>query len=255
MKIAVSGKGGAGKTTLSAGLARAFAADGRRVLAVDADPNNCLGYALGLPREQVERITPLSEMRSLLAKRAGTEDGGPFFTLTPQVDDLIERYSLRSDHISLFVMGSISEGGSGCACPLNNVLRALTRQLVISPDTVLVMDMEAGIEHLGRGTARYVETMLTVAEPSANSARTALRVRSLAADLGLPEPLVVANKVRRPQDLELIREHIAPLSLIGALPYLEAVADSEAVPLDDPRFARAIAEIKAHLEQVIATKE
>ncbi|HUT75050.1 MAG TPA: P-loop NTPase [Armatimonadota bacterium] len=253
MKIAVAGKGGVGKTTLTAALAHAFARQGRAVMAVDADPNNCLGPALGFPDELVAAITPICEMRELLCERAGTSQGGGFFAINPEVDDLIERFSVRHDGIRLLVMGTITSGGSGCACPESSVLRALTREIVTGEESVLLLDMEAGLEHLGRGTSRYMDALLIVVEPTQASTRTAERIAALARDLGLERLFVVANKVRATQDAAFIRDRLS-LPLIGHLPLVEGLGwVGRAEP--SPEFLAAVDSIKARLETELAASD
>jgi len=252
VKIAVAGKGGVGKTTVCAGLAHAFARQGRKVMAVDADPNNCLGPALGFPEELVARMTPICEMRELLCDRAGTSQGGGFFALDPEVDDLIERFSVAHAGIRLLVMGTITQGGSGCVCPESTVLRALTRQVVTGAEAVLLMDMEAGLEHLGRGTSRHMDALLIVVEPSVASVRTVERIGALARDLGIASLSIVANKVRNEGDVAFVREH-ANLPVIGTVPFLEGLGWPGR---EEPgaEFRQAIDAIKHSLEREVTAR-
>jgi len=247
MKLAVAGKGGVGKTTLCAALAHAFVRQGRKVMAVDADPNNCLGPALGFPAELVASVTPICEMRELLCERAGTTEGGGFFALDPVVEDLIEKFSVTHAGIRLLVMGTITQGGAGCVCPESSVLRALTRQIVTTAESVLLMDMEAGLEHLGRGTSRYMDALIIVAEPTHASARTAERIAALARDLGIGALFVIANKVRGDRDVEFVRRQ-ARLPLIGAMPFVESLGGPGCED-PGPEFTAAVNEIKARLER------
>lgn len=246
MKIAVAGKGGVGKTTLSAALARSLARAGPPVLAVDADPNNCLGRVLGFPEEALGSVTPLSELRDLLAERAGAGQGGSFFSLDPPVGDLLERYRISQGGISLLVMGTVDEPGAGCVCPESAVLKALVRHLVALPDLSLVMDMEAGLEHLGRGTAQHVGTLLIVTEATAASARTAARIARLAQGLGMRLPGVVVNKVASPEGAAAIRPHLEGLPVVAALPLDPGVAASEALPTGGP-YVEAAEQLCARL--------
>jgi CO dehydrogenase maturation factor len=246
VKIAVAGKGGVGKTTLSAALAQSLCRAGERVIAVDADPNNCLGRALGFPEEMLAAATPLSELKDLLAERAGTGEGGGFFSLSPPVDDLLHRYRLDNDGISLLVMGTVDEPGAGCVCPESAVLKALVRHLVGLGDWSLVMDMEAGLEHLGRGTAQHVGALLIVAEPTAASARTAARIARLASGLGLRLPGVVVNKASSPGAGEALRAHLGGLAVLAELPLDRAVAESEAVPAAGP-YVEAVDKLRHRL--------
>jgi len=248
IKLAVAGKGGVGKTTLTAALARSLARRGQRVVAVDADPNNCLGRALGFPEDLLAQSVPLSEMKDLLAERAGRGEGGSFFALDPEVGDLLGRFQVEHAGISLLVMGTVDEPGAGCVCPESAVLKALVRHLVGLPDLSVVMDMEAGLEHLGRGTAQYIGALLVVSEPNAASARTAARVARLARGLGLRLPGVVMNRVASPIDVERVRSLLDGLEVIAELPRDEVVARSEAVPEVGP-YAEAVEALFRAIEQ------
>jgi len=226
LKIAVVGKGGVGKTTISAAIATTLARAGETVYAVDADPNNCLGYALGLPEDVLSRIKPLSEMTDLLAERAGVRPGaGGMFTLTPQVTDLIEDYTVVHDHLRLLVMGTVEAGG-GCVCPESNVLRALVRELVDLPYPV-ILDMEAGVEHLGRGTARAVHGMLIVVNPATSTVRTGRRIAELAANLGVPRIVALANRVTSEAEMHEIAAGMGDIPVVGHLPAYEHLASEE----------------------------
>jgi CO dehydrogenase maturation factor len=246
LKLAVAGKGGVGKTTVSAGLAQSLRRAGEQVLAVDADPNNCLGRALGFPEELLSRVVPLSEMKELLAERAGTAEGGGFFALNPPVEDLLASYQLEHDGISLLVMGTVDQPGAGCVCPESAVLKALVRHLVGLERISLVMDMEAGLEHLGRGTAQHVGALLIVAEPTAASARTAARIAGLARGLGLRLPGVVLNKVASPAAVGELGSYLGELEVVAALPLDTSVAAAEVVPTTGP-FAQGIEELRERL--------
>jgi len=247
MKIAIAGKGGTGKTTLSAGLCLSFAEEGKRVLAVDADSNNCLGYALGFPQQVLERVAPLSEMKEDLRKRAGAADSGGYFLLSPEVSDLLDKHAVEYNGIRLLVMGTISEPGGGCVCPESVVLRALTRHLV-GREEVVILDLEAGIEHLGRGTARHVDWLVIMVEPNAASMRTAQRIAGLAKGLGIPKIGIAANRVKRDEEKEEVFHALPGLPLLGAIPYDLALENTSFVPWEnDEVFRRAISEIKAGL--------
>jgi len=223
LKLAVSGKGGVGKTTVSAMLASLYGRKGTPVLAVDADPSPNLASALGVSKEVREKIVPLSQMLDLIEERTGVRPGssyGAMFRLNPQVDDLVDKFGLRvTDKVSLLVLGSVESGGSGCFCPENALLRRLVKHMVLDRDEVLIMDMEAGVEHLGRGTAEGVDLMLIVVEPGLRSVETAMRIRSLAADVGITNVAGVVNKVRTQEDLDAIRQELDKIgiSCIGSV--------------------------------------
>ena len=227
MKIAISGKGGVGKTTLAALLIKYFKDQGKKVLAVDADPDANLALALGVP--DPENITPLCMMKELVAERTESTPGkmGGFFKLNPKVDDIPENFSRQLDGVKLIVMGGVKKGGSGCICPESVLLRTLITHLVLLRDEVVVMDMEAGIEHLGRATAKGVDKLIVVVEPGRRSLETAQQVRRLAQDLGLEKVAVVANKVRQPKDLDFIKEHLEGLPLLGYLSFDEKIIDAD----------------------------
>lgn len=196
MKVAVTGKGGVGKTTLASMLARLYADEGRTVLAADVDPDANLGLALGLTEEEVNAIVPISKMRTLVEERTGATYANKFFKLNPQVSDIPDKFSKEINGVKLLVMGTVETGGTGCVCPEHVMLKSILSALVFRKDDVVIMDMEAGLEHLGRGTASMMDQFIVVIEPGARSVQTYERVKQLAADLGITRVNVVANKVR-----------------------------------------------------------
>jgi len=227
MKIAVSGKGGVGKTTLAALLIDYFRRQGKKVLAVDADPDANLALALGIA--DPETITPLSDMKEMIAERTESTPGkmGGFFKMNPKVDDIPEKFSRQLNGIKLIVMGGVKKGGSGCICPESVLLRTLMTHMVLLRDEVVVMDMEAGIEHLGRATAKGVDWLIVVVEPGRRSIETARQVKKLAQDLGLTKLAVVANKVRSESDKEFLQKSITDLPILGFLPFDEKVIEAD----------------------------
>ncbi len=232
MKLAISGKGGVGKTTFTALLAKAFSQRGFRVLAIDADPDANLAAALGYPNP--EEIRPIAEMAELVEERTGAKAGtvGGVFRMNPKVDDLPEKLSGEVDGIRLMRMGTVKKGGAGCICPESTLLRALVQHLLIERKEVVLMDMEAGIEHLGRGTSSFVDRLLIVLEPGKRSVETAEKIRQLAEDIHLKKLAAVGNKVRKPEDEAFLRNHLQGVPLLGALPYRESIiqADMDARP-------------------------
>ncbi len=227
MKLAITGKGGVGKTTLAALLVQHLAEEGKRVIAIDADPDANLGLALGL--SGTKDIVPIAEMESLISERTGSKPGvyGTYFKLNPKVDDLPEKLWLEKGNIRLMVMGGVKKGGSGCACPENTLLKTLISHLIFFRDDVVVMDMEAGIEHLGRGTASAMDMFIVVVEPGKRSIETAERIQVLARDIGLQNIVVVGNKIRGPNDEEVIRQSLTGMEVIGFLPYDEALVEAD----------------------------
>ncbi|MHB9036909.1 MAG: ATP-binding protein [Armatimonadota bacterium] len=223
----MTGKGGVGKTTVCALLARSYADAGNRVLAVDADPNTTLASCLGFPSP--ETIPSLTEMSDLIEERTGVKPGTPgaVFQMNPRVDDIVERFSVMHNGISLLRMGMVKSGGAGCYCPENAFLKNLISHLFVGEQDVLIMDMEAGVEHLGRGTVRNVDWLLVVVEPSRQSMDTARRIQTLAADINLTRVGVVCNKCRNEDEKEYVARNLAPLPLLGVLPYDESLRRSE----------------------------
>jgi CO dehydrogenase maturation factor len=217
-KIAISGKGGVGKTTLAALLARIYAERGRSVIAIDADAVGGLAEALGLPDGLVAQVTPISEMEDLIYERTGAKPGtsGGFFSLNPRVDDIPDRFSITHHGIRFLRLGTIESGGSGCICPESSLLRALVTHLLLYNEEMLILDMEAGVEHLGRATAQAVDAFLTVVEPGRRSLQTAARVEQLAGDIGIKRVYAVGNKVRNEDDWAFIQEH-SPVPALGYL--------------------------------------
>lgn len=237
MKIAIAGKGGVGKTTLTALLAQAYADQGRDVLAVDADPSPCLAGALGFPPELRAQLHPIAEMDALIEERTGAKRGttGGFFTLNPHVEDIPERFSVMHRGVRLLEMGGVDTGGSGCICPESAMLKTLFTHLLFRKDDVLLLDMYAGVEHLGRGTVDFVDAMLVVVEPTRRSLGTAEQIRKLAVDIGLSRMFLVGNKVRNAEEEQFLGEETPGLPLIGILPSDMRVqeADRLGVPVYD----------------------
>jgi CO dehydrogenase maturation factor len=220
MKLAITGKGGVGKTTLTALLAQAYADQGRDVLAVDADPSPCLAGALGFPPEIRAKLHPIAEMDELIEERTGAKPGtvGGFFTLNPRVDDIPQRFSVRHRGVRLLEMGSVDLGGSGCICPESAMLKTLFTHLLFRKDDILLLDMYAGVEHLGRATVDFVDAMLVVVEPTRRSLGTAAQIKKLANDIGLMRLFLVGNKVRNAEEMEFLESETPGMPLLGCLP-------------------------------------
>ena len=227
MKIAVSGKGGVGKTTFAAFLIRALADDGKRVLAIDADPDANLAQALGA--KDSDEIVPISDMKDLIEERTETKLGGfgSLFKLNPKVDDLPEKLSVEVDGVRLMVMGGVKKGGGGCICPESTLLKNLMRHIVLARDEAVVLDMEAGLEHLGRGTAMAVDRLVVVVEPGRRSVETAYQVRKLAADIGVKKLSFVGNKIRSEKDKTFLREQMPDFQFLGFIPYKTHIIEAD----------------------------
>lgn len=227
MKLAISGKGGVGKTTLAAMLVKTFNEQGRRVLAIDADPDANLAAALGIPNS--DRIRPISDMKELIEERTGARSGsiGSFFKLNPKVDDLPEKLSVVIDNIRFMRLGGVKKGGGGCICPESTLLKALVTHLLVARDEVVIMDMEAGIEHLGRGTASAMDKLIVVVEPGRRSVETAQNIKRLAEEIGLTRFFLVGNKIRRQADRDFLERSITGISWLGFLPYDEKIIDAD----------------------------
>ncbi|GAB4262211.1 ATP-binding protein [Thermincola ferriacetica] len=228
MKIAVTGKGGVGKTTVSGTLARIFADDGYRVLAIDCDPDANLASAIGIPEEQYRSVIPFSKMKKLAEERTGASGGyGTFFILNPKVDDLPEKYCINYKGVKLLVMGTVDQGGSGCVCPEHTLIKRLMHHLLVQKDEVVIMDMEAGIEHLGRGTADAVDAMIVVVEPGQRSIQTARQICALAKDLGVKNLYVVGSKVRSESDMHFIKDSLPGLPILGKVSLNEQIIKAD----------------------------
>lgn len=255
-KIGISGKGGVGKSTLAAGMAYVYVEQGQRVYAVDADPDGNLAAALGVPPDLARGITPISELDELITERTGAKPGttGGFFRLNPRVDDIPERFSVQYQGVRLLTMGTISSGGSGCVCPESALLRALVTHLTLQRDEVVILDMEAGVEHLGRATASAVDAFIVVVEPGLRSVQTAKMVQRLAQDIGVSRILAVGNKVRGPGDEQFIAANLEGIPVLGYLPFSNGVIEADlagASPFHTvPEIAAAVRDVVTKLEAI-----
>jgi len=252
MKLAITGKGGVGKTTLTALLAQTYADAGRQVLAVDADPSPCLAGALGFPDDVRAKLHPIAEMDELIEERTGAKPGtvGGFFTLNPRVDDIPERFSVLHRGVRLLEMGSVEMGGSGCICPEAAMLKTLFTHLLFRKDDVLLLDMYAGVEHLGRATVDFVDAMLVVVEPTRRSLGTAAQIKKLANDIGLTKLYLVGNKVRNEDEAKFLEAETPGMPVLGFMPADLKVqeADRLGIPVYDH-----VPALKEASEKLLAT--
>jgi CO dehydrogenase maturation factor len=240
MKIAISGKGGVGKTTVAALLVSELAHRGMGVIAIDADPNPTLAQALGFPQAT---LPPLLDMSDEIEERIGTPGG--FIRMNPRVDDLVARVGRTQNGVHLIVAGGVTHGGAGCACPQGVLLRRLLDHVVLEADEAVIVDFEAGLEHLGRRTAEAVDRMLVVVDPSRASVETARRIRRLASEIGVSRVQVVGNQIRSVEDETWLAGELDGLELIGSIPWDDEVMRAE-------RTGRPIAQLQGNVLDAVA---
>ena len=237
-------------------LSKVFSEAGYSVLAIDADPNSNLAATLGISNP--DDITPISEMEALIEERTGAKPGksGGFFKLNPKVDDLPEKYSLKSNGVRLMVMGRIKKGGTGCYCPENALLQALVTHLLLGRDEVVIMDMEAGVEHLGRATAKAVDRLIVVVEPGRRSVETARRIKKLAEEIDLHNIAAVGSKVRSQADREFLTSSLPDFEFLGFIPYDQAIVDADLA--ERPLFEaspKIVSEVRNIYNALLATAQ
>ncbi len=252
MKIAITGKGGVGKTTFAATLARLYADEGKNVLAADVDPDANLGLALGFSEEELDQIVPISKMRKLVEERTGADEFNKVFRINPKVDDIPDKYARKCNGVKLLVLGTVETANSGCVCPEHVMLKRIINHLMLRSSDVVIMDMEAGLEHLGRGTTQGMDQFVVVIEPGARSVQTYKNVKRLAEGLGVKRVGVVANKVRGPEDEAFVREKIPAEDLLGFVHLNADVMDADRQgksPYDfSPEAVEEIKIIKSRME-------
>ena len=257
MKLAITGKGGVGKTTIASLLISIYARGGKSVIAIDANPDANLGTALGFTSEELIHITPIAEMKDLITERTGALPGsmGSFFKVNPRVDDIPERFGLKKDNITLLVMGTVKTGGGGCLCPESVLIKSLLSHLVLNQTDIVVMDMDAGVENLGRGTAQSVDAFIIVVEPGLRSFQTARSINKLAKDIGISKCYIIGSKCCDEQDKQLILHNMKDFNVLGFVSF-----DSDIVKSDRlgkgvfsiaPHAVAEVCEIKNKLEQLI----
>ncbi|MBO1273490.1 AAA family ATPase [Shewanella sp. 4t3-1-2LB] len=258
MKIAITGKGGVGKTTIAGLLARTLAADGCRVLAIDADPDANLAAAVGIPTDKLAQLQPFSKMKQLAKQRTGADqNNGGLYVLNPRVDDLPDSYCVEHAGVRLLMMGTVEHGGSGCVCPEHTLLRSLMKHLLLERDDVVIMDMEAGIEHLGRATAEAVDVLIVVVEPGKRSLQTSTQIEQLAADIGIKRIAYIASKVVDDTDLHYLQQALPNKTWLGHLSYSARLRDTDkdgSCAFDIPgAYQSQMAAVKTALLQMVNT--
>jgi CO dehydrogenase maturation factor len=229
LKVSVAGKGGVGKTLLAGGLAVSFVRRGLNTIAIDADPSPNLALTLGLSLEETRKILPLSENKTLIESKTSTGYSG-VFRLSFSVDDVVRDFSVRTPlGVNLIVMGTVQSMGSGCTCPANALIRALMRHLIVERDEAVLLDMEAGVEHMGRGTAGHVDCMLIVTDANSKSLEVARRIHELATHAGMKRVFLVGNKVANDGQKIVIEDFSRRnrLELLDSVPFDETVVESE----------------------------
>lgn len=260
MKIAISGKGGVGKTTLAALLAMAYAEGSHKVLVVDADPDGNMASALGIPPELAEHITPIVQMGELIYERTGAQPGtiGSFFQLNPKVDDIPDRFTMEWQAVRLLVMGTIKGPLAGCVCPESAMLKALLSHLILERDELLILDMDAGVEHLGRGTAQGVDAFIIVVEPGQRSFQTARTIEKFASGLGVRHCFIVGSKTNNESARQFIKENLASYQILGFLDFdpdlLYADVQGFNVYQSAPKSVEQAKQIKSKLDEFFGDK-
>lgn len=264
MKIGVAGKGGTGKSIVAGTLARLFARSGYKVLAVDVDPNTNLASTVGISSDVAGKIVPLAKNAGLAKERTGVSPGtgvGQIFKLNPKVDDIVEKFGVKGpDNVNLLVLGTIEQGGTGCFCPENALIRALMHHLILERKDLVIMDMEAGVEHLGRGTSKGLDIMLVMVEPGMKSIKVTEHISTLAADLGISRVYMILNKVRNEKEAEITKSKLRQLNLevLAVIPFdpkiieadLEDITPIEYSP--DCPAVKAIKKLKGEVESIIS---
>jgi CO dehydrogenase maturation factor len=256
MKLAITGKGGVGKTTISSLLVWIYANEGREVIAIDANPDANLATALGFNADEIQSITPIAELKDFIEERTGAKSTsyGTFFKVNPKVDDIPDRFAMQKNGIRLLVMGTVRKGGGGCLCPEGAVVRSLLSNLVLSRTEIVIMDMDAGVENLGRGTAKGVNAFVIVVEPGQRSFQTAKAIRNLSRDLGVDKCYIVGSKCHSDTDKQFIIENLPEFELVGFVNFHSEIAEADRLGKSvfemAPQAVAEVRQIKDRLEQL-----
>ena len=257
MKLAIAGKGGVGKTTLSSLLARLYSSEGKAVIAIDANPDANLAAAVGVSPEEARKIVPIVELHELIEERTGAKPGssGAYFRLNPRVDDLPESYAGKRDNVKVMVMGTVKTGGGGCMCPESTMVKSLITHLLVGRTEEVVVDMDAGVEHLGRGTAQAVDAFIVVVEPGQRSFQTAHSVKKLAQDLGIKKVWAVGSKTKSEADRQFIRDSLPDFDILGYVNYHPEIAQADVQGKSafdlSPEAVQEVRQIRDSLAQLV----
>ncbi len=255
VKIAIGGKGGVGKTAVCAVWAQLFAEDGFDVLAIDADPNTNLSLAFGIPGEQSPE--PLIKMKELIAERTGSgkDAVGSYFKLNPKVSDLPQRYWLEAGKVKLLVLGGITQGGAGCACPEGAFLKALLTHTILQRQEMVLVDLAAGVEFMGRASVQGIDALVVVVEPGGRSIETTNNMARMARELGIRNVAAIANKINKADETNLIKSQLKDIVMLGSVPYNRSVQEADlerkAVIGADAEFVNQLREAKDALMDLI----
>lgn len=250
MKIAISGKGGTGKTTIAATISEVYLKRGKGVILIDADPDSNLKTTLNIKEE----ITPLIELKEIIAERTGTKPGerAIFFKMNPEVDDIPDRFFYKNGNLYLGIMGTVRGGGLGCMCPENAFLKAILRNLILKRDEVVILDMEAGIEHLGRGTTEGIDYLLIITEPTEKSVETTERIEKLAKEIKIKKMGVIGNKIETERQKEFLEKKLGNMKIIGFIPYFKEFREGE---IEGKTPWEAVPEILNYVEKIVKKME
>ncbi|MHC4691556.1 MAG: ATP-binding protein [Planctomycetota bacterium] len=258
-KIAIGGKGGVGKTTVCAVWAQLFAQDGFDVLAIDADPNTTLSFAFGIPGDK--KPEPLINMKQLIAERTGTDKDalGAYFKLNPKVSDLPQKHWIEANGVKLLSLGAITQAGGGCACPEGSFLKALLTHTILQRQEMVLVDLAAGVEFMGRASVQGVNAFVVIVEPGGRSIETANNVAKMARELGIKNVAAIANKITETTQTDLIQSQLKDVSLLGSVPYSSSVqkADLEFKPVFStcPELVEALKDAKEKLKDLVNTDQ
>lgn len=253
MKIAITGKGGTGKSTIAGILIHYFVNNGYKVLAVDSDPDANLASAIGLSKDKIQTITPISELKELIKERTGANPGqfGQLFKLNPTVDDITDKFSYEYNNIKLLILGGVKKGGSGCACPENVLLKNLLSDIILNRQEVVIVDMEAGIEHLGRASTQSINQMLIIVEPGARSIDTAKKIIKLGKEIGIKHFGVIGNKIQNETQASWIKSHFHENLVLGNISYHQIIQEADV--LQKPLINLLDTKLKAEFDDIFNT--